>query len=533
MRFSYTYRIEAIEKEAEKYESVVLYGAGEFAREIIEAFLRDKINIEFCVVTNAVSGNQYVKNIPVYSIKDKASALKNGEALIIVAVNQINEKQIIETLKQYDISNYLLISDYTVSTYVFEQYKNRKKDDYLKAIAQYAASKAENPEAVEIDKIISELKDCAGRPKDPKRIMFVSNKLSPRVVKIAQALKKNDYAIDLILYCYPECPQDLADEMGKICGIMKICDCVEETMFEIIRINPCLIHFFVHFNNPEFPSIMINQKELFPKCVYDTYDILNEMCVKNEWIRRECFVLEKYCLEHATGICSRGYEIEYLCELPEYDIRGKTIRFPDYMNDIQEPYFAPDDAPLTVYYAGSFTTQKEYPGSPLACNIEFAEMCAANKCHYHLYPLPYNEKNLSEIIEASRSNPYFHIHKPLPFRELLREINKYDYEVGPYKKEVLELKIVEIYTVNKLIYGHCNKYFDALSAGVPIASFLLLKELEEFEREGMAFKWGIEDFDFDELRRRRKEMKENVCRRRNRWLIDNHIQELIDFYNSL
>ncbi len=534
MRFSDVYRIKAIEKEAGKYESVVLYGAGDFAGEIIEAFLRDKINIEFCVVTNAVSGNQYVKDIPVYSIKDRASVLKNGEALIIVAVNQVNEKQIVGTLKQYDISNYLLISDYTVSTYVFEQYKNRTKDDYLKAIAEYAASTAENPETIEIDKIISELKDCASRPKEQKHILFISDHLHPRPVKIALALKKNGYFISLILCCDPQSPHDLTDEMGKICDSLKICGCVEEVMLETIQINPFMIHFFITQESDMFPSIMINQKELFPKCVYDKYDIVNEMRVKNAWLRPECFALEKYCLEHATGICSRGYEIEYLCELPEYDIRGKTIRFPDYMDDIQEPYFAPDDAPLTVYHAGSFSTEKECPDSPLARHIEFAEMCAANKCHYHLYPVSYDEKRFSEIIEASRSNPYFHIHKPLPFRELLREINKYDYEVGPDKKEALELKIVnDSLMVNHLIYGHCNKYFDALSAGVPIASFFMLKELEEFEREGMAFKWGIEDFDFDELRRRRKEMKENVCRRRNRWLLDNHIQELIDFYNSL
>lgn len=84
-------------------------------------------------------------------------------------------------------------------------------------------------------------------------------------------------------------------------------------------------------------------------------------------------------------------------------------------------------------------------------------------------------------------------------------------------------------------YGACNKYFDSINAGLPIVGNLLKMQLDEIDyyTPRMTIRWDVEDYDFDELRCRRRQMKENVMKQREYWLIDNRIDNLIGFYRKV
>ena len=78
-----------------------------------------------------------------------------------------------------------------------------------------------------------------------------------------------------------------------------------------------------------------------------------------------------------------------------------------------------------------------------------------------------------------------------------------------------------------------NKFFDGLEAGLPIIASFPLKLANYFEENGVLLNWTIEEIDFEQLRKRKVELKKNVEKFRERLRIRFRILELIEFYNSL
>lgn len=78
-----------------------------------------------------------------------------------------------------------------------------------------------------------------------------------------------------------------------------------------------------------------------------------------------------------------------------------------------------------------------------------------------------------------------------------------------------------------------NKYFDYMSAGIPMIGATPEKLISDFSKKGMILKWTIEEYDFEELRKRRKELRANVIENRGYWMIDNRISDLTDYYRKV
>ncbi len=84
-----------------------------------------------------------------------------------------------------------------------------------------------------------------------------------------------------------------------------------------------------------------------------------------------------------------------------------------------------------------------------------------------------------------------------------------------------------------MTYATTNKFFDYLDAGLPIVAAGPIKLAEYFEEKGVLLKKTIEEYDFEELRNRKKELKANVSTVRKAMQIENHIDELLEFYKAL
>ena len=128
--------------------------------------------------------------------------------------------------------------------------------------------------------------------------------------------------------------------MLKICesGLEKLnlecvkCSTIEELMYRMIMERGEVIHLFTNRTKSAVDRVLIQMRELFSPIVYDEYDIVNGFYVS---IPQDIMENERFCLENASAICNRGYELDYLAEDSNYSICAKTIQFPDYCNNEQ------------------------------------------------------------------------------------------------------------------------------------------------------------------------------------------------------
>lgn len=538
MNLSKTIRMGRLKHALETYETVMLYGAGDYALQMANLLSRHGISVGGCIVSDLQNAGARVKDLPVYGLEDCASVLTDERTVVLTAVSTEFEGEIEQALKRFHARHYLLLSDYSRSRSVFEQYRNNTREDYLAKIAEYRADQNFGLGETDPKRIVSELEAAVSAERKRDHIVFISNCLQPREVKIAKALKKRGYAVSVLVH---ERENDYGNGcleiLKRVCDEVVICSCVEELMENAIRMRPRVIHFFVS-TSAEYPAVMMGAKELFAPCVFDKYDILNEMYLETEYVTKAEFGYEKICLELADGICNRGFEVEYLRDACGYKVGSPVLHFPDCIDRDEmwtepSPSARPDDEPLQFCFAGSFHSEKDWPGAPTACFLAFEELCAENHCHFHMYPIPYREEPLSDYIERERESPWFHLHRPVPYDKLPQELSKYDYFIIPTRKTLFDSRTVAYNTAVKFVYGAANKLYDAFSAGLPLITLMMPKVMEECAAKHMVLRRGIEELDFGELRRIRTRMRESVYQNREDLLADNRIQDLIDFYSLL
>ena len=84
-----------------------------------------------------------------------------------------------------------------------------------------------------------------------------------------------------------------------------------------------------------------------------------------------------------------------------------------------------------------------------------------------------------------------------------------------------------------MIYGVTNHFFDNLDAGIPTIAAAPILFAKFFEEKEVLIPWTIEEYDFDELRNRKKEYTQRVMKVQMELQIKRHIYKLEEFYDSL
>ncbi len=523
-------RTARLQKAKEGYKRIAIYGAGHMAKSIYNELIENDFFVSFCVVSNKEEGNDIFEDIPLYDIKECAAEMRKGDLITLIAVTEQYEKEIEEVLLQYNIYNYLFITDY-IKTKTFLQMET--EEEYLDEIAEWYVEK-HGLEVKDIEVTKQRLIEVKHKQRNKNKIVFVIGWISPRTLKIATALRKKGYEIELLF-----CPdiwnrKVLRNKLISIGDICTVCSTIEELMYCIICSRAEVVHLFSDIYHSNVAYILVRQKKLFGKLIFDQYDITNEMYI-DTYVSKETYFYEKYCLEHVDGLCCRGYEQEYLLDKKGYKIEGKIIKFFDYCRSETVNYYTEDSLKkeLTLCYAGGIATEREWPEAPYACLLEFAHICAKNKCHFHVYPPDWDEIKFNEYIELDKRSEYFHFHRPVEFDKLNFELSQYDYGVHLIKNCYLDKEIVGYNTRNKVIYGVTNHFYDYLDAGIPIIAAVPVMFADFFEKQGVLIKWTLEDYDFNLLRKQRDVLRKNVSKVREELKVDKHIGELIEFYNSI
>lgn len=366
-----------------------------------------------------------------------------------------------------------------------------------------------------------------------KKILFVVEYITPRLKKIAEALYNEGYHITML---YSEAMEDINGNLTytkKYCEDNQSYECIEQLLLYLIESRIPILHYFGGWSYFENMLCMLQVKGILPKIVFETYDIYNGMYIEKVVSEQRCKI-ERYCMEHADGVCCREYSMEYCVEHLGFRLHNPALVFLDYV----EEYNLLDkkegqDNELSLCYVGGITTEEEYPDAPYACFLQLAAMCEEQKCHLHVYPSIWNENQFSRYLEFDRNSQYFHFHKPIDHSKLYQELGKYDYGIHPIRKTYLEKKLDGYVTHSKLVYSSTNKYFDYISAGIPQIGATPEKLTKELEKSGFLLRWTIDEYDFDELKRRKKEMRDIVIQNREYWMIKNRIFDLINYYEQI
>jgi hypothetical protein len=155
------------------------------------------------------------------------------------------------------------------------------------------------------------------------------------------------------------------------------------------------------------------------------------------------------------------------------------------------------------------------------------------KIHMHLYLVPYSTvwNVYKSYLKMAKNEKYFHLHNALPFNQIQQEISKYDFGSIIRPQELMNKFTPEALKISVRSYRQYN-FFEA---GLPV---IISDRLEYFSKILKDNKIGfsvsdnnldnlnkiISNYDYDELRK-------NVLKKREEFLIDNHVEKLNNFYS--
>ena len=176
------------------------------------------------------------------------------------------------------------------------------------------------------------------------------------------------------------------------------------------------------------------------KVIVDCYDLMPGVVTAefmDQWKTLQPHVeLERFCLEHADGICARNLYPQYAKRC--FQISAPTLFYPEYCSvestDLRVEKFSAADGKTHIVYGGTIWPERTY-GLTEGAWLWFADLAEQVGVHFHLYPVNNDEETnfddvFEDYLEKDQSYQFFHLHKPVYSDEWLSELGLYDYGVS-------------------------------------------------------------------------------------------------------
>jgi hypothetical protein len=298
----------------------------------------------------------------------------------------------------------------------------------------------------------------------PLRLVYISNKITARELKIARAAKLFDHQVVLVTG-----NSNSADTSFDSIRIA-------ENPWHILRVindlRPDVIHAFIHEDNLWMLPILSRAPA---PIVYDPYDCLHGMLTPDYQYSRRQLRAERRWFAESAHICARSLEPRYLRRHLGYRLPSTTY-FPEYCWQVpsqRKPRHLQEDTELNIVYCGGIWPEDRYSAAAAgyAQYLEIGRVLAKQRIHLHLYPAPppagaTHESFFSAYLQEQFRNPFFHIYPTLPYEELMRELPRYDAALHILGASINTL--LGSSTPAKKDCSSANKLFDYIEAGLPV-----------------------------------------------------------------
>lgn len=515
--------------DIENHDRVYVYGAGVYGHYLVKELLSCGVKLQGVLVSD-ISGNpREICGIKVFGF-DENDAIERTD-VIIIAIRGTTSSLVKNSIISCSEGIVLCIDDYCQESYQYEKIEVNKEVERLARI-MYLKNKEKY---TNVDEAYNDITNNRGE-KNSTSLAVVVGYLSTRVVKILNALS---YTIPSI-YCFilneGVIYRDRINQIesfGIECHVLN----TDDILISMLLLKPFAIHLFSYASVSNQMAYIISLKSMLSTIAFEQYDIAKEMYYNNvDWITEDDLKAEEYCMKNADGLVERGYELIYFKEKTDYTFSKKCLRFLDYCSSypVKNSFH---EGRLSLCVATGIPKQSDpyYRGM-----MVLADLCEKNDCEFHVYPTVKDDDFYKECIDKSNSSNCFFFHDPVKYEVLADTLSQYDYGVIPYELSIDEHNNVFAYenatlttTVLKYKYTVSNHYFDFLDAGLPIIGTIPLVFTEYLESLGVLLRWGLDEYDFEYLVRNRNRLKENVIKAKKLLNIDNHIDRLIYFYDTL
>lgn len=252
-----------------------------------------------------------------------------------------------------------------------------------------------------------------------------------------------------------------------------------------------------------------------------------------ENLSKEDYDINKYCFEHVNGIIYRGpnLEIDYY-KKHGYKITAPLLNYFDYCN---RDFFVKKDVKKLSAEDGEYHLVSIGSGMQSPFIPELLKRFFKQKIHFHIYLVPYSTvwNVYQQYSHLDKTEKYFHLHSAVPFNQVQQEISKYDFGAIIRPLELMGRATPEALKIAARSYRQYN-FFEA---GLPLIISDKLEYLTKIAEDNKVG-FGINNDDIDNLKKiidsyDYNDLKSNVSKFREEWLIDNHIKRLDSFYESI
>lgn len=532
-------------EELNSFQNIIIYGTGEFARivypKLVNYGLKEKIS---CFTQTRKADIADIDGIPVADF----SSLKfdSQQCAVLVAVSERYSHEIKQNLIQHGYLNCYYLTDFQISLLQYNQQLENKLascdtiEDYCMHIANWYVESREKGAKQEV--IMRELINKASRQIDDNLVVVITGHLSPRLVKIAGALKRKNLEV-VLLFCKQAANPWCLNELNMENIFMHECRCIEEMLYFSLQYSPLVYFFEPHWGNCLWAKIMLINKKFFGKIIISLYDVINDGI---SGMDKSNLDTEKYALEHADGIVWRWFSKQYL-ESKGFVYQGKSIQFLDYCNhhsEKSESIFKDNSFEGKIklcsisadgnVYVDNRNYSEEY--TDWARINEILEIIGNNhKCIFHYYAGKLSEQNLNRCKQFEKKYKNFRFYLAVDHNELLKRLETYDYGCDFYTggKEPPDEMLVGGYYGSYFNNSVRNAFFDFISAGLPVITTQASKMWHYLQDYDLVIKMDLTNLDLGKLERDRKYYKKQVQKAKNELDIDNQIPKLIQFFKEV
>lgn len=544
------FRIRDLKSCIKEYAELLIYGTGKYATEIYPKLKEMELSagIEGFVVTEVKEQTLFFgqKVRAVEEIRESKT-----KRCFLIAVSRTLENEIVDIIVKRKLGDYILLSDYVRDDgfcMLEEQYRGQSFSKYIEYMAEsYEYQHVDEMLCKSRTEIIDQIeREIGNRKKDEKQIVVIAAERQARCRYIFKAMLERGYRVT-VLSTSVEWPDWLKDSIDQE-GVEVIqCRTTEDLLYQALVYDPLAYYVLPPWSDASIAAIMIQQKERFGKIALEIYDVMNGCYNVDE----ERLGIERYALENADGVVWRYFAKEYLEKEFGFHYCGKSIQFIDCCTGENLQRESKDDSgllKLCIVFGNTAGLASRNGNDFKKRKNEYIRHVTAREImqsitdrtdvlvHVYIGTATEEEKDILRELENSYSNfkAYFNV----PHSELKRRLSGYDYGIqntagklpmtdDQYRKEGC-LYLSGTYTISM-----AQKFFDYIDAGLAVIANAQIQLCEYLEQYGVIIRMDTDQLDVDYLKQHKKQFRANAEKARTELSIDNHIDELLDFFQQL